>query len=120
MHYVPMTRDEIISLLELAQATDNRNIDDAMVAVWLDAAHIARWTTAEAVDAMRHHYALETEWVRQGHITKWIKNRRRQPAPATPAAALPAPTSTAAHRARMLREMAEAIGQKKALTAGPA
>lgn len=75
-----MTEDEIRGLLAAAMAYDNRRPGDANVAAWMEAAARARWTFAEALEAIHAHYATSTAFLMPGHITELIRAGRRQPA----------------------------------------
>ncbi|MGV9668059.1 hypothetical protein [Nocardia niigatensis] len=72
-------RDAVISLLQLAQAYDCRNIDGLMVDAWLDSARRARWTAEGAADAIRAHYAESTDRIMPGHVTARLKAARKAP-----------------------------------------
>jgi len=52
-----MTRDEIIDLLSLAAAYDQRTGGEADVKAWLIAAHVQRWTAAAAQRVLVEHYS---------------------------------------------------------------
>lgn len=76
-----MTKDEMIALLQWADCLGgNRATDPMQVAAWMDAAEEARWTAAEAMDAVRKHRAESTEYLLPGHVTQIIRARRRVPA----------------------------------------
>lgn len=86
-----ITRNEVIQLLQIAGAYDNRKAAEAPIHAWFDSATRARWTYLEAADAIKDHYATSTAFVMPGHITALIQTRRRdkalrQAAPALPAA----------------------------------
>jgi hypothetical protein len=72
-----VTRDEIIKLLQIAAAYDNRTIADAATHAWADAAHRCRWTYPEAADAIKAHYAEATEFVMPAHVTRRIRAVRQ-------------------------------------------
>lgn len=84
----PMTRDEVLDLLSVAIAYDNRRPDEAQVVAWEEAARRGRWTFGEAREALLDHYARTTDFVMPGHITEALRVRRSAPPPAR--AALPA------------------------------
>lgn len=75
-----MTRDQVVLLLQLAQAYDSRNLDGVMVAAWSDAAQRCGWTAESAGEAVRRHYATSTERIMPGHVTALV--RAASPAPA--------------------------------------
>lgn len=52
-----MTRDEIIDLLSLAAAYDQRTGGEADVKAWLIAAHVQRWTAPAAQRVLVEHYS---------------------------------------------------------------
>jgi hypothetical protein len=76
-----MTEHEIRLLLAAAMAYDNRNPGQAAVLAWQEAAARARWTFAEAIDAVHAHYAESTAFLMPGHITQRLRAR---PAAAPP------------------------------------
>lgn len=72
-----MNTREVQRLLAIAASFDNRNLGDAVLLAWHQAAQEARWTYAEAERAIVRHYAHRTEFVQPGHITELIKAERR-------------------------------------------
>ncbi|MFI5781152.1 hypothetical protein [Nocardia sp. NPDC051570] len=72
-------RDTVVALLQLAQSYDSRHIDSLMVDSWLDAAHRARWTPEAAAEAVRAHYAEQTERIMPGHVTARIRSAAKAP-----------------------------------------
>lgn len=71
-----MDRYEVVKLLALAMAYDNRNTGEAIVNAWDDAARRQHWTFPAAVEAIKQHYSESTEFVRPGHITARIRAMR--------------------------------------------
>jgi hypothetical protein len=70
-----MTPQEIINLLTIAAAFDNRKPGQATVHAWLDSATRGRWTFDEAAEAIKDYYATTTDdkpWVMPSHITARI------------------------------------------------
>lgn len=86
-----MTELEIKHLLAAVMAYDNRKPGQAAVLAWTEAATRARWTFAEALEAVHQHYAESTEFLMPAHITRIVRNGRRADAerlalpPANPA-----------------------------------
>lgn len=72
-----MTRDDVVDLLSIVTAYDNRNATQATVAAWSMAADIGRWSIEEAVDAVHAHYAESTEFLMPGHVTDRVRARRQ-------------------------------------------
>ncbi|WP_147404239.1 hypothetical protein [Nocardia panacis] len=72
-------RDTVVALLQLAQSYDSRNIDALMVDSWLDAARRAPWTPEAAAEAIRGHYAEQTERIMPGHVTARIRSAAKAP-----------------------------------------
>lgn len=74
-----MNRTEVIDLLSVIVAYDNRNADDeATIAAFLDAATLGRWTYPEAERAARDWLNANPDgWLRPGHITQLLRQRRR-------------------------------------------
>lgn len=67
-----MTHDEIVTLLQVVQAYDRRDIDPLMIAAWSEAARRKSWTFNTAVEAVHQHYADSTDWLMPGRITQLI------------------------------------------------
>lgn len=75
-----MTPQEIINLLSIAASFDNRKPGEATVHAWGDSAQRARWTYAEAAEAIKNYYATTTDdkpWVMPSHITAFIRDTRQ-------------------------------------------
>lgn len=99
-----MSPDEVLTLLQVAQSYDSRNIDRLMQLAWLDAARRQRWALDAAEHAIRAHYAESTERIMPGHITARVRAMRPVPfAPnyrrAIAAAPVASPEGRAAARA---------------------
>ena len=77
-----MTRDEIIDLLSLAAAYDQRTGGEADVKAWLIAAHVQRWTAAAAQRVLVEHYSCGADRPRitVAAITDAIRDVRRKAA----------------------------------------
>ncbi|MFE3059092.1 hypothetical protein [Nocardia sp. NPDC059239] len=71
-----LTNDELVTLLQVITAYDNRTVDNATVGAWGDAGRRQRWTFGEALDAVRQHYSANTAWLMPGHITQTIRRNR--------------------------------------------
>jgi len=103
-----MTRDQIVRLLQIAAAYDNRTIADAAVHAWFDVAERGRWTYAEAADAIKVHYAESTDFIMPAHVTKRIRAIRHDQAMRNPT---DPPDKTGQERlARMLAGAFKRIG----------
>lgn len=72
-----MNTREVQKLLAIAASFDNRNLGDAALLAWMQAAQEARWTYAEAERAIIRHYANTTAFIQPGHITELIRADRR-------------------------------------------
>lgn len=75
-----MNPQEIINLLSVAAAFDNRKPSEAAVHAWTDSAARARWTFSEASEAIKNYYATTTDdkpWVMPSHITAFIRDTRQ-------------------------------------------
>ena len=72
-----MTADEIIDLLSVVTAYDNRNATQATVMAWSKSAGIARWTAEAAHWAVHQHFAESTDWLMPAHVTQRIRAARR-------------------------------------------
>jgi hypothetical protein len=86
-----VTPQEIINLLSIAAAFDNRKPGEATVHAWTDSARRGRWTFDEASEAVKTYYATTTAerpFVMPSHITQWIKGDRQDRAMRTQAAEL--------------------------------
>ncbi|MFC9874826.1 hypothetical protein [Nocardia salmonicida] len=95
-----MSPDEVLTLLQVAQSYDSRNIDRLMQLAWVDAAQRQRWTRDGAVQAIRAHYAESTDRIMPGHITARIRTQRAMPfAPTYRRALTAAPPASPEQRA---------------------
>lgn len=75
-----MTRDQVIDLLSLITAHDNRNPSESDVAMWTEHANRGRWSWPEARDAVISHFHNSNEWLMPSHITAIITGRRQDQA----------------------------------------
>lgn len=77
----PLTLDEIKSLMMTMTHYDGRERGKADADALSQAATRAGWTLAEARDAVQEHFAFATGedwWIKPGHITERIRERRRE------------------------------------------
>ncbi|MGH3825956.1 MAG: zinc finger domain-containing protein [Pseudonocardiaceae bacterium] len=79
-----MTRSEIVKILQIAAAYDNRIATDAAVHAWGDTAQRCRWAYPEAAEAVKAHYAESTEYLMPAHITDRIRAQRQDTAMRNP------------------------------------
>ncbi|MFC4373268.1 hypothetical protein ACFO5K_04060 [Nocardia halotolerans] len=69
-----MTRDQVVELLQLIRAHDNRTVDEIAIQVFTHAAIRAHWTHEAAREAVLDHFTTTVgEWLMPGHITQHIK-----------------------------------------------
>lgn len=68
-----MTKDEVLTLLQVIAAYDNREAHPLMVAAWTEAATRRGWTFAAAVEAVHEHYAESSDWLMPGTVTQLIR-----------------------------------------------
>lgn len=71
-----MTHNEIVDLLSVIAAYDNRNPSHAAVLAWSASAELGRWTTSEALTAVHAHFATSTAFLMPAHITERIRAAR--------------------------------------------
>jgi hypothetical protein len=71
-----MTQNEIVDLLSVVTAYDNRNASKAAVLAWGTASEIGRWTFPEALRSVHEHYAESTDFIMPAHVTRRIKTAR--------------------------------------------
>ena len=74
-----LTRDQVVSLLQVAAAYDNRNLGQANIHAWHDAADRERWAFDDAVMAIKAHYAESTDYLLPAHVTQRIRGKRQEP-----------------------------------------
>lgn len=75
-----MNRREIIALLAIATAFDNRTVGEANISAWTDSARRGRWAFEEASDAIKDYYTSTTDarpFVMPNHITHRVSAVRR-------------------------------------------
>jgi hypothetical protein len=74
-----MNDDEILNLLEIAQAFDKRTIGEPDVVAWTDSAKRGRWTYDEAQEVIKEYYArttAERPWIMPSHVTNMVRANR--------------------------------------------
>lgn len=111
-----MNKLEIVDLLTYIVAYDRRTTGRADVIAWHDAATRAHWTTTEAQEAVKIHFAHSTEWLMPGHITQIIKTNRRQP-PHQNRLALTTPPATTQNRTDAMNQIRQTLNPTKTETA---
>lgn len=79
-----MTHNEIVKLLQIAAAYDNRTANEGAVHAWTDASVRERWTYQDAAEAIKAHYAESTTYLMPGHVTQRIKSVRQDAAMRAP------------------------------------
>lgn len=75
-----MTHDDIVDLLSVISAYDNRNPSHAAVLAWGKSAELGRWTITEALTAVHAHFASSTAFLMPAHITERIRAARHDAA----------------------------------------
>lgn len=117
-----MTRDEIIDLLSVVTAYDNRNPSTAMISAWHTAAEVAHWTLGEAYDAVNAHYATSTEFLMPGHVTQRIRAHRPPAAVAEPGGpgAIEATQPASEETRRRVMEQVRELAARRAMPEGVA
>lgn len=107
-----MTNDEVVDLLSVITAYDNRNATAATVAAWTTASEIGRWSYRLAVEAAHHHFAESTEYLMPAHITQRLRQSRRADSEVFRALPGPPPASDEVRSRAMetIREYAKGFG----------
>lgn len=108
-----MNRDEIVELLQVVTAYDNRNLDHLIVATWCEAARRANWRRESALEAIHAHYAGSTAWIMPGHVTEQIKAKSRQPAPVAELLELDKPVASPERRAELMAQIRKIADGKR-------
>jgi hypothetical protein len=72
-----MDRSEIVDLLSVISAYDNRNPSESAVHAWSKSAELGRWTAHEAAQAVHQHFASSTEFLMPAHVTALVKADRQ-------------------------------------------
>lgn len=108
-----MTRDEILTLLQIVASYDGRKTDGLIVDAWAKSADLARWDFPSASTAVHQHYAASTAWLMPGHVTELIRSGKRHPAPADEVLALnAAPPASAERRAELMAQIRKLADSK--------
>lgn len=111
-----MNRDEMVDLLSLIAARDNRQVGETTVAVWLE--DIGDLDFRDARTAVSDHFRNEPGvWLMAGHVrarVKAIRENRLGPGDGAPASPLPPPADPDDPKAYMLALRA----QQKAIADG--
>lgn len=106
-----MNRAQIVDLLTTAACYDNRKPNPDTLLAWSEAAHRARWTPQEALDAIHDHYANSTEFLMPAHITEAIRAKRQQPPPMEPRRQIAGPPPADPQRiGNVIAAVAEKLG----------
>jgi hypothetical protein len=72
-----MNRDQVVELLQLIRAHDNRTVDEIAVQVWMQAAARGGWENNLAREAVFDHFTNTVGvWLMPGHITEHINRTR--------------------------------------------
>lgn len=115
-----MTPEEVIDLLSLISARDNRTVGQATVAAWCD--DIGDLAFDDAREAVRQHFreAADT-WLMAAHIRRRVKKLRADRLHDFQYVPVPGDESTAVYL-RALREQQQAVadGQREPAPALPA
>lgn len=112
-----MNREQVIDLLTIASAYDNRKPDETAVYAWHEAATRERWTWEEAREAVHDHYARSSEWLMPGHVTQRIKSRRQLQPPVSELQLEAAPPASEATRRRVM-ELVRRLSARKSVGRG--
>jgi hypothetical protein len=106
--------DQVTAVLAVAAGYDNRRPGELNTSAWMDAAHKGRWTFEEAVEAVKEHYATETDFVMPAHVTRIIRQHRNR----AKAEELQRQLIESPRNVKSFRHLWEgAIGESKALSA---
>lgn len=110
-----MERDEVVQLVQVIAAYDNRRIDELLIQTWSESARRARWTMAAATDAVHEHFARSTAWLMPGHVTEAIRTARRQPAPVDQVLELTGPPPASEERRAEVLALVRNLADRKAI-----
>jgi hypothetical protein len=91
-------------------AYDNRKPGDATVVAWMESARRGRWTFDAAREAILDHYATSTDYLRPGHITQYIRNKRQLPVPVRQLTASPEGLANPSHIRAVIAHLGKRLG----------
>lgn len=121
-----MTDDQIVDLLTVISSYDKRVPDAAAVIGWSESARRARWTYAEALEAVHEHFAFSPDYLKQAHLTALIAQARQASGgrrdSMTVREALPAPLRPPAEPERvrgLVDQVANLLGWERTAKRGP-
>lgn len=126
---MPLTPDQVNTLLQIAASYDRRTIGPLDVDAWLTASHIGRWATRQdlpdgtwqwsphlAEAAIHRHFATSTAWLMPAHVTELVAAERRIQPPVALALPPAGPPASPATRDRVLAAV-EALARRKGIPA---
>lgn len=108
-----MTHNEIVDLLTVISAYDNRKPNPAAVLAWGKAAELGRWTFLEATDAVHAHFSEDPAYLMPAHITVRVKAARQDRAMRAEALAIeaaPVDVEAAARVQAAVADLAKTMG----------
>lgn len=116
-----ITHQEVITLLSMLTALDQRNVGDGDVLLWYAAGNNERWTYPQAERAvvdLAGRWTPEQAWrIVPGHVTELIRRDRRQPERFDRLALEGPPPADAETRKRRLADIVSMLGRGKAIPA---
>lgn len=71
-----MNEHDVIDVLTLIAAYDQRTVGEDDVKAWTQTAHIGKWRTAHAARVVVEHYADQTDRIMPAHITRRLRELR--------------------------------------------
>jgi hypothetical protein len=114
-----ITHQEIITLLSMLTALDQRNVGDGDVLLWHAAGNNERWTYKQAERAivdLAGRWTPEQAWrIVPGHVTELIRKDRRQPERFDRLTLTGPPSADEETRKQKLAEIALILGRSKAI-----